>query len=193
MPPKPAAQRTVYNGTTVEVMFGDMTTFQSDAIVNAANVNLRGGAGIDGAIHAAAGPGLLAELIARFPGIPAGVVGGAYTTGAHNIQTARHIIHTVGPNYNGVGNDIAAQGLAHQQLHNAYRNSLQEAVNNGDRSIAFPTISTGIYAFPRQEAAFLALRAVRDFLDGAGRGRLDRVVFLIYGEEDLHAYNARFS
>jgi O-acetyl-ADP-ribose deacetylase (regulator of RNase III) len=181
----------MYNGASVEVIQGDIVTFPVDAIVNAADINLRGGGGIDGMIHAAAGPGLLAELVARYPDSPAGVVGGAYPTLAHNIQTAQHIIHTVGPNWNLTAGNPTAKNLASELLYNAYWNSMEEALDSAARSIAFPTISTGVFGFPRAHATNIALNAVRDYLDD-GNLWFDRVVFLVFGQADLDAYNALF-
>ena len=141
-----------------------MTLFPIEAIVNAANTRLQGGGGVDGAIHRAAGPGLLVELRQLYPN--GGVDGGAYYTGAHNIRTTQHIIHTIGPNYRA----YEAQGraaAAHPVLFDAYANSMREAANRGIRSISFPTLSTGIFAFPGEDACKIALSAVKQILDEA--------------------------
>jgi O-acetyl-ADP-ribose deacetylase (regulator of RNase III) len=148
-----------YDGTLIEVIVGDMTTFQVDAIVNAANIFLRGRR-INRLIHEAAGPGLLAELSRLYPGEPAGEVGYAYPTRAHNIQTAQYIIHAIGPFYN-----AGREEQARMDLHAAYYNSMEQAMALGARTIAFPAISTGAYGVPNDLAAMIAMEAVREFLD----------------------------
>ena len=132
-----------------EVIVADITALDVDAIVNAANSSLRGGGGVDGAIHRAAGPGLLAECI-RLGGCP---VGEARITGGHDL-VARHVIHTVGPVWRG-----GAHGEA-ELLASAYRSSLALARRHGLASIAFPSISTGVYGFPGEAAAAIAVATV---------------------------------
>jgi len=139
--------------STVELVQGDIVNQNVDAIVNAANSSLLGGAGVDGAIHRAAGPQLLAECraLGRCP------IGEARITKGY-LLTARHVIHAVGPVYHGRAQDA---GL----LASAYRNSLALAAQHGITTIAFPAISTGIYGYPLAEAAPIALKTVKDFLE----------------------------
>ncbi len=132
-----------------EVIVADITTLDVDAIVDAANTSLRGGGGVDGAIHRAAGPGLLAECI-RLGGCP---VGEARITGGHHL-IARHVIHTVGPVWRGGAHGEAAL------LASAYRASLALARAHGLASLAFPSISTGVYGFPGEAAAEIAVATV---------------------------------
>jgi O-acetyl-ADP-ribose deacetylase len=136
-----------FNQTQIELVRGDITRENTDAIVNAANSRLAGGAGVDGAIHRAGGPAIIAEC-RKIGGCPTGQA--VITTGG-DLQ-ARYVIHTVGPIYHGGGRGEA--GL----LASAYQNSLKLAVKNGLQSISFPAISCGIYSYPIHEAAYLALK-----------------------------------
>lgn len=138
----------------VTVIKGDITKQDTDAIVNAANSTLLGGGGVDGAIHRAAGPELLAEC-SRIGGCPPGE---AKTTGAYRLP-AKFVIHTVGPVWRG-GNSNEEK-----VLENAYRNSLNEAVRVGAKTVAFPAISTGVYRFPQDLAADIAVRTIISFLN----------------------------
>lgn len=136
---------------------GDITKIKADAIVNAANSSLMGGGGVDGAIHRAGGPAILAQckqIVARQGGCKTGE---AVITTAGNLP-AKFVIHTVGPVWHGGKN-----GEAHK-LADCYKNSLQLAVENGCKTIAFPAISTGVYGYPKEEAARIAVTAVMDFL-----------------------------
>ena len=140
----------------IEVVLGDITTLDVDAIVNAANETLLGGGGVDGAIHRAAGPGLLDECRA-LPQVRRGVrcpTGEARITDGHALK-ARHVIHTVGPVWHGGGHGEAAL------LASCYRACLQLADTHGLRSIAFPAISCGVYGYPVEEATAIAVDAMR--------------------------------
>ena len=137
----------------IKIELGNITEFEGDAIVNAANEELEVGSGVDGAIHAAAGPGLSDEC-ATLGGCPTGE---ARITGGYNLK-ARHIIHTVGPIWDGGFQNEA------EMLGNCYRNSLQLARDNNISTIAFPAISTGAYNFPQDQAARIAIDTVIEFL-----------------------------
>jgi len=154
----------------IELFEGDITTLAVDAIVNAANPTLLGGGGVDGAIHRAAGPGLRAEC-ATLGGCRTGE---AKITKGYNLP-ARYVIHTVGPVWRGGGHGEA------EALAACYRNSLALAVEHGLTSIAFPGISTGVYGYPPEEAARIAVGEVERFL--AGDTSLERVIFVCFGRE----------
>ena len=157
------------------VVKGDITKVEVDAIVNAANSSLMGGGGVDGAIHRAGGPAILDEcrkIIARQGECKTGK---AVITTAGNL-TARFVIHTVGPVWNG-GDKNEREKLA-----DCYRNSLQLAIENGCRTIAFPSISTGVYRFPKAEAAAIAVQSVKTFLDQISE--IDQVLFVCFDDEN---------
>ncbi len=158
----------------IEVIVADITTLAVDAIVNAANETLLGGGGVDGAIHRAAGPDLLAAC-RRIGGCRTGE---ACITSGFRLP-ARRVIHTVGPVWRG--------GAYHeaQLLESCYRNSLCLAVEQGIRTIAFPAISTGAYGYPKPQAARIALTAARTC-----DSRLDRIVFCCYSDADKAVYDA---
>lgn len=158
----------------VELLRGDITRVAADAIVNAANSALRGGGGVDGAIHRAAGPGILEEL-KRFPGCP---TGSAVVTSAGRLR-AKWIFHAVGPIYRGRPEDA-------ELLAGAYRACLSLAVEREARTIAFPSISTGAYGYPVEEAAPIAVAAVRTFL--AATRKIDRVTFVLFDAGTHSAY-----
>jgi O-acetyl-ADP-ribose deacetylase len=139
--------------TTLELVQGDITRQETDAIVNAANSSLLGGGGVDGAIHQAAGPRLLAETRT----LGGCKTGDAKISGGYNLKT-RHVVHTVGPVY--YRGDLAVAQL----LASAYRRSLEVAAEHRLKTIAFPAISTGVYGYPLKEAAPIALRAVCEFV-----------------------------
>lgn len=159
----------------VELVQGDITRQDTDAIVNAANSSLLGGGGVDGAIHRAGGPAILEEC-RRLGGCPTGEA--KITTGG-NLK-ARFVIHTVGPVYHG-GTSGEAELLAR-----CYRRSLEVAVEHGLQTIAFPSISTGAYRYPVREAARVALSAVKGFLESAPGLHLVR--FVLFDELTYRAY-----
>jgi O-acetyl-ADP-ribose deacetylase (regulator of RNase III) len=158
-----------------EILRGDITKLEVDAIVNAANTTLLGGGGVDGAIHRAAGPELLVECRTLGGCHP----GKAKITGAYRLP-ARFVIHTVGPVWRGGKHDES------QTLANCYRNSLRLAVENDIRTIGFPAISCGAYGYPIEEAAHIALTTTREFL--ALSDEIEKVIFVVWGEEVYNAY-----
>lgn len=162
-------------GEKIEIIHGDITTLEVDAIVNAANSTLLGGGGVDGAIHRAAGPELLAECRTLGGCEP----GEAKLTRGCRLP-ARFVIHTVGPVWTG-GNRDEAQTLA-----NCYRNSLQLAVENGIKTIAFPAISCGAYRYPIRQAAQIALETTKDFLSSSDK--IDKVFLVLWSKEIYDAY-----
>lgn len=163
-------------GTAWEVVTGDITRCAVDAIVNAANESLLGGGGVDGAIHRAAGPELLAEC-RTIGGCPTGE---ARITSGYRLP-ARFVIHTVGPIWRG-GRSGEAELLA-----GCYQASLTLARKNGVRSIAFPAISTGVYGYPRAQAAGIAASVVRDDLD-TEVDRFARIQFICFDDETTSIY-----
>ena len=159
----------------IEIVRGDITKLEVDAIVNAANTTLLGGGGVDGAIHRAAGPELLAECRTLGGCEP----GEAKITRGYRLP-ARFVIHTVGPIWRG-GNHDEPETLA-----DCYQNSLQLAVENGIQTIAFPAISCGAYGYPIQEAAQIALKTTREFL--ATTDKIDKVIFVLWGKDVYEAF-----
>ena len=159
----------------IEILRADITKLNVDAIVNAANTTLLGGGGVDGAIHRAAGPELLAECRTLGGCRP----GEAKITHGYRLP-ARFVIHTVGPIWRGGKHDEA------RTLANCYRNSLQLAVENEIKTQAFPAISCGAYGYPIEEAARIAFTTTREFLGMSNR--LQKVIFVVWGEDVYDAY-----
>ncbi len=163
----------------LSIIQGDITRQATDAIVNAANSSLMGGGGVDGAIHRAGGPAILEEckqIVARQGRLPAGQ---AVITTAGNMK-ARHVIHTVGPVWEG-GHKSEPALLA-----SAYRESLKLAAANNLKSISFPSISTGAYGYPVDQAAKIAIKEVISFLDAPGS--VNEVVFTLFDERTRKTY-----
>jgi O-acetyl-ADP-ribose deacetylase (regulator of RNase III) len=170
--------RNITIGTArLELVEGDITRQDTEAIVNAANATLLGGGGVDGAIHRAGGPQILEEC-KKIGGCPTGEA--RITTGGH--LQARWVIHTVGPIYRD-GKHREPELLA-----SAYRNSLRLASERGIHSVAFPSISTGAYGYPMMDAARIALRTVIEFLQGHPEIQLVR--FVLFGQAALRTYEA---
>jgi O-acetyl-ADP-ribose deacetylase (regulator of RNase III) len=166
------------HGAVLELVEGDITEQDTEAIVNAANNSLLGGGGVDGAIHRVGGPEILAECR---------MLGGC-DTGDAKITTggrlkARYVVHTVGPVYWREGTGRAAELLA-----SAYRRSLEVAAENSVRSVAFPSISTGAYGYPLDEAAPIALQTVIDYLVAQREGEIELVRFVLYGWQAYQVY-----
>lgn len=170
--------------TTLTLLRGDITQQAVDAIVNAANSSLMGGGGVDGAIHRAGGSTILDECkayVAKHGRLPTGE---AMMTTAGRMN-AKHVIHTVGPVWHG-GNNREDEMLA-----SAYRNSLRIAVANGVKTIAFPSISTGIYGFSIERAAKIAIETVKRFV--AENPSLTEVRFVTFSESDFEVYKKLFT
>ncbi|HSP46936.1 MAG TPA: O-acetyl-ADP-ribose deacetylase [Clostridiaceae bacterium] len=159
----------------IRLIRGDITTCEVDAIVNAANSTLLGGGGVDGAIHRAAGPGLLEEC----RGLGGCRTGEAKITGGHKLH-AKHVIHTVGPIYH------EGSERNREDLRNCYVNSLKLAVENGVRTIAFPSISTGVYGYPVGKASRIALETIMEFLED--NDTLEAVTIVCFDEMTCEAY-----
>lgn len=164
----------------IKIHQGDITKIKVDAIVNAANQTLLGGGGVDGAIHRAAGP----ELLAGCKKLHGCNTGDAKITGGYKLQ-AKFVIHTVGPVYrDGKSGEPA-------KLESCYRRSLEVAVENGIKTIAFPNISTGVYGYPKKEAAQIAIQTVQLFLEN--HPEIDQVIFCVFDDENFEIYNKKLS
>ncbi|WP_439685338.1 O-acetyl-ADP-ribose deacetylase [Cupriavidus oxalaticus] len=171
-------------GEHLQVVHGDITRMEVDAIVNAANSGLLGGGGVDGAIHGAGGPAIMEACRAirdAQGGCPTGEA--VITTGGR--LPAPYVIHAVGPVWHG-----GDQG-EDEQLANAYRSSIRVAAQHHLRTLAFPNISTGIYAFPRERAADIAIAAVREAL--AAAPEIEQVTFVCFDDENYRLYRERLA
>ena len=168
----------------LEVFRGDITTLHVDAIVNAANTKLKGGGGVDGAIHRAAGR---ADLLAATAPLGGCATGDAKVTPAFGLP-AKWIFHAVGPVWSVSRGGEVAMGKADALLASCYRRCMELAHVHGARSIAFPAISTGVYRFPPERAAQVAVAAVREVLDVSG---VERVVFCCFNEQTEQIYRNR--
>jgi len=168
----------------IELIKGDITKIQVDAIVNAANSSCLGGGGVDGAIHRAGGPQILNECINIINKIGRLEPGKAVLTTGGNLP-AKFVIHTVGPVW--VGGDFNEEKI----LAEAYENSLKLAENHHLQSIAFPNISTGVYHFPKEKAAKIAIKTVREFLKNSST--IKKVVFVCFDEENYKIYKELLS
>jgi O-acetyl-ADP-ribose deacetylase len=165
----------------IEITRGDITKQKADAIVNAANSSLLGGGGVDGAIHRAGGPAILEEckqIIARQGRCPTGEA--VITTGGN--LSAKFVIHTVGPVWHGGRNDEP------EKLGNCYKNSLRLAAENNLKTIAFPNISTGIFGYPREQAAHVAVKTVTEYLESDSF--IVKVYFVCFDEENFQLYRS---
>ena len=163
------------NQSTLEIVQGDITQQEITAIGNAANSALAGGGGVDGAIHRAGGPAVMSELKAKYKGCP---TGSAVITGGGHLK-AKYVIHAVGPRYSGSPKDA-------ELLSGGYRKSLELCSQNKIDSIAFPSISTGIYGYPVEEASRIALRTVIDYLKGHPEVNLVR--FVLFDSRTFEVY-----
>lgn len=160
----------------IEIFKGDITTLKVDAIVNAANTSLLGGGGVDGAIHRAAGRELLEECRT----LNGCKTGDAKITKGYNLPS-KYVIHTVGPVWHG------GKSGEPEKLASCYQKSLETAVENGIKTIAFPNISTGVYGFPKKEAAETAIQTVISFL--RKNEEIEQVIFCVFDEENFEIYS----
>ncbi|QEK11272.1 O-acetyl-ADP-ribose deacetylase [Crassaminicella thermophila] len=167
-----------YRNTKMIILQGDITKLKVDAIVNAANNRLLGGGGVDGAIHKAGGIEIL-EQCRKIGGCPTGE---ARITTAGKMQS-KYVIHTVGPIYRGGHNN------EREFLYRAYYNSLKLAVDYDIKTIAFPSISTGAYGYPIEEASEIAIKAVMDFIDK--NDKIIQIIFVLFKENDFKIYKRK--
>lgn len=167
-----------YNKTKISIVEGDITKIEVDVIVNAANNTLLGGGGVDGAIHKAGGPTIL-EQCKKIGGCPTGE---ARITTAGNMPS-KYVIHTVGPIYKD-----GSKG-EYKLLYNAYYNSLKLAKEYKLKTVAFPSISTGVYGYPKNEASEVAIKAVVDFIDN--EGQIEEVKYILFSKKDYLLYKEK--
>jgi O-acetyl-ADP-ribose deacetylase len=167
--------KTTVHQSTLEVVQGDITQQETEAIGNAGNSALAGGGGVDGAIHRAGGPAIMSELRAKYKGCP---TGSAVITGGGNLK-AKYVIHAVGPRYSGSAKEA-------ELLSSAYRKSLELCTQNKISLIAFPSISTGIYGYPVEEASQIALKTVIDYLKDHPEIKLVR--FVLFDSNTYRVY-----
>lgn len=171
--------KATFNQSILEVVQGDITQQDTEAIGNAANSHLAGGGGVDGAIHRAGGRSIMDELKAKYKGCP---TGSAVLTGGGNLK-AKYVIHAVGPIYSGSPKDA-------QLLSSAYRTCLELCTRHQISSIAFPSISTGVYGYPVEEASRVALKAVTDYLKNHQEIKLVR--FVLFDSKTYSVYEDTF-
>ena len=169
-----------YKNTVIKLFQGDITKVKADGIVNAANNTLLGGGGVDGAIHRAGGPEIL-EQCKRIGGCPTGE---ARITTAGKLPS-KYVIHTVGPIYR-KGNSREAE-----LLHNAYFNSLKLAKEYSLKSVAFPSISTGIYSYPIDEASDIAIKSIIEFIDK--EDFIEEIIFVLFNDKDFSIYENKLN
>lgn len=162
----------------IELIKGDITKVNVDAIVNAANTSLLGGGGVDGAIHRAGGPIILEDCQTIRNAQGKCKVGNAVITRAGNLPS-KHVIHTVGPHWNG------GKGKEAEKLMSCYRESLELAIKNDCRTIAFPCISTGIYRFPKDLAAEIAVKTIELYKNNVA---IDRIIIVCFDDENYQLY-----
>lgn len=168
--------------TKIELIKGDITKITADAIVNAANSSLLGGGGVDGAIHRAGGSEILNACVAIRNKQGKCKTGEAVITTAGNLP-ANYVIHTVGPVWNG------GAKKEEELLKNCYINSLNLAIENNVKTIAFPNISTGIYHYPKDKAAGVAIASVKEFLENNNQA-IDKVIFVCFDDENYTIYKS---
>jgi O-acetyl-ADP-ribose deacetylase (regulator of RNase III) len=177
----PEQTKGLFLGGRVRVEVSDITRQEVDAIVNAANSTLKGGGGVDGAIHRAGGPAILEECLEiRRTLYPGGLPTGEAVITTAGLMPARFVIHTVGPVYGSAG------GREAELLAACYRNSLMLAASRGLGVVAFPAISTGVYGYPRGEATAVASRAVAEFL--GGDSTVGEVRFVFHTQDDAQVF-----
>ncbi len=164
----------------IDLILGDITTIEIDAIVNAANTSLLGGGGVDGAIHRAGGKQILEDCIKIRNRQGGCKVGEAVITSAGNLN-AKKVIHTVGPRWNN------GESQEEEKLEKCYQNCLKIAGENNIKSIAFPNISTGIYKFPKEKAASIAIETIKSNVNT----QLEKVVFVCYDKESYEIYDRK--
>ena len=178
--------------TILKALQTDITTLTIDVIINAANTRLRGGGGVDGAIHRKAGPGLLKELTKLYPNGCS--TADAKISNSHNMRNIKKIIHTVGPVVH--REDFDENGLVKNDtkdiLAKCYTNCLDLCVNEGLKSVAFPCISTGVYGYPQDQACDLVVETVRNWVGNVeNEGKIDEIIFCCFLDDDMELYSRK--